>query len=436
MPVVESIESIASITEQALLKPEVIDSVELNQLSDYQLTLLPVPAPPPFIEQTSLPPVFVDQAPKGQGVGNRVWGVGKRPKESDISQLFQEEKQANAKIEYTQRESFRNFKPIAPFLQSGVPDTSRTLMVTPDTRHPERSAFDTVATAKFVEVEPGFNDASVAPGVESETELKPQAESEAVVDEEVPKSQPEPLGQWLGQTDAVYYSYSFHHNDESKVDQQPIAKDEDLKQYLVSTPLNKAESVANDEALNFISEDTTEAEQHLLENKDVEQRNEPTPSSIDDEAEAEKQLASSISDDEDLEQYLEATLLFEGESEANSKSPDSQPIPLFDDEDLARYLNSATLFDDDILKQKLGIAPEIPVVANIEPESAVREKVISKLHSGLTEPTSKDLAQLSLTKEHGDESKVEQPLFADEDLRQFLSSTPLMSDDIFQQKLN
>ena len=315
------------LTEQASVKPKVTYTFEGNQLPEHG-NLLPVPAPPPFVEQTSLPPIFVD----------------------------------------------------------------------------------TVATSKLVEVEPAFRGASIAPGVEPETELKPKVKSESIVDEEVPESQPEPLGQWLGQTDAVYYSYSFHHHDEGEVEEQsltsvsediaqteqPVAKDEDLKQYLMSTPLSQDESV---------------------------------PLSIDDEAEAEKELL-----------------------EASSDSSDFQPIPLFDDEDLARYLNSGTLFDDDILQQKLGTAPETQGIAALEteaeiPEAAVREKVTPELQSEplvssaasdrwSTERSSKEnIAQLSSTLEHG-ESQAEQPLFADEDLRQFLSSTPLFSDDILKRKLN
>ena len=387
VPVVKTIEPVTSSTEQASVKPKVTYTFEGNQLPEHG-NLLPVPAPPPFVEQTSLPPIFVD----------------------------------------------------------------------------------TVAKAEFVEIEPAFYDASEAPGAEPEKELKPQVKSEAIVDEEIPESQPEPLGQWLGQTDAVYYSYSFHHHDEGEVEQQSLTsvsediaqieqtlpKDEDLKQYLMSTPLSNDESKVEEQTSNSISENLTEAEQPLLENEDLEQHLESTPVSIDDEAEAEKQLASSISDDEDLEHYLDATPLFEVESDqeeellgVSSESPISQAQSLFDDEDLARYLNSGTLFDDDILKQKLGTAQESPTRAALEteaeiPEAAVREKVTPELQSEplvssaasdrwSTERSSEEnIAQLSSTLEHGDESQAEQPLFADEDLRQFLSSTPLFSDDIIK----
>ena len=254
---------------------------------------------------------------------------------------------------------------------------------------------------------------------EPEVEPKLEIKSEIIVPETTVEEKIEkPAEQWLGQTDVVYYSFSFQEDSTSENLAEPEASspdDEDLKQYLTSVPRSTKQLVASDRILDSDSQPIAEPTQLLPDVKN----NESLAGS--------KSIGSSS--EEDLEQYLDSGSLFDNESELPSTGFDSQKpsLPtLFNDEDLAQYLD-APLLDDELVRQILGTS-----ISTEQNEAAISEEAEADEHLKSTE---QKMISRSLAIEVESESQAQQPLFADEDLRQFLTHTPLFSDRVLKEKL-
>ena len=231
----------------------------------------------------------------------------------------------------------------------------------------------------------------------------------------------------MGQTDVVYYSFSFQENSTPENLAEPEASspdDEDLKQYLTAVQSRskvqaREQPIVSDRSLDSDSQPIAEPTQFL---PDVE-NNESLAGS--------KSIGSSS--EEDLEQYLDSTPLFDKESELPSTAFDSKksslPI-LFEDEDLARYLD-APLLDDELVRQILGTS-----TSTERNEVAISEEAEADgNHKSTEQPSEEKIIRRSLASEVESESQARQPLFADEDLKQFLTHTPLFSDSVLKEKL-
>ena len=252
-----------------------------------------------------------------------------------------------------------------------------------------------------------INTADLNSPVEPEVEPKLEIKSEIIVPETTVEEQIEkPAEQWLGQTDVVYYSFSFQEDSTSENLTEPEASlpdDEDLKQYLTTVPRSTEQLVASDRILDSDSQPIAEP----------------------------KSLGSSS--EEDLEQYLDSSPLFDNKSELPSTGFDSQKpsLPtLFEDEDLARYLD-APLLDDELVRQILGTS-----TSTERNEAAISEEAEADgNHKSTEQPSEEKIIRRSLASEVESESQARQPLFADEDLRKFLTYTPLFDDATLKAKL-
>lgn len=389
--IVETVEPATSSFEQPSGQSRFANPDNSTQRTTYQLPPLPVPTPPAIALQTLSQPESLDTTNKSQ------------PLESQLTLL-----PVLALPSFTQT-----------FVQPALEDAS--------------------AIDKLQHQLP-----SAPPVMKPEIDLSLQIETKeeslfATAEEEVEQ----PAEQWLGQTNVVYYSHSFNRQEESAAEQQQsdttlentteqsLFADEDLKQYLISTPLSiDTEETDGEQLFNSDSQDTDQLNQSLLDDESDESLVElELVNSSDIEL---NQQQSVISDNEDLAQYLDSTPLFDDESKSQtellstaSNSVESQEPSLFDDQDLARYLNSAPLLDDEILQQKLGTSPSTDSEAQDQAD---------KNSESIEQPSSEKVQQSSITANHI-EPETKQPLFADEDLKQFLTSTPLLSDDIFKEKL-
>ena len=422
--IVETVEPATSSFEQPSRQSRFANPDNSTQRTTYQLPPLPVPTPPAIALQTL-----------------------SQPESLDATNKFQPESQLT----------------LLPVL--ALPSFTQTFA--------QPALEDASAIDKLQHQLP-----SAPPVMKPEIDLSLQIETKeeslfATAEEEVEQ----PAEQWLGQTNVVYYSHSFNRQEESAAEQQQsdttlentteqsLFADEDLKQYLISTPLSiDTEETDGEQLFNSDSQDTDQLNQSLLDDESDESLVElELVNSSDIEL---NQQQSVISDNEDLAQYLDSTPLFDDESKSQtellstaSNSVESQEPSLFDDQDLARYLNSAPLLDDEILQQKLGKSPSTDSeaqdqadeseTATIEAEERTRADVrrlssnggfgmlwdaADKNSESIEQPSSEKVQQSSITANHI-EPETKQPLFADEDLKQFLTSTPLLSDDILKEKL-
>ena len=283
-----------------------------------------------------------------------------------------------------------------------------------------------------------INTADLNSPVEPEVEPKLEIKSEIIVPETTVEEEiDKPAEQWLGQTDVVYYSFSFQENStpENLAEAEAsLPDDEDLKQYLTavksrskvqageqptSSLLSTEQPLTSDRILDSDSQPIAEPTQLVLDVKNNESLAEP------------KSLGSSS--EEDLEQYLDSSPLFDNKSELPSTGFDSKKssLPtLFEDEDLTRYLD-APLLDDELVRQILGTS-----TSTERNEAARSEEAEADGNPKSTEqPSEEKIILRSMAIEVERESQARQPLFADEDLRQFLIYTPLFSDSVFKEKL-
>ncbi len=256
---------------------------------------------------------------------------------------------------------------------------------------------------------------------------------ETTVEEKIDES----AEQWLGQTDAVYYSFSFQENSTSEnlaEAEASLPDDEDLKQYLTavksrskvqaveqptSSLLSTEQPIVSDRSLDSDSQPAAELKQLLVDGQD------------------QKSLAESkLVTAEGFEQYSDSSFLRSDRSNLSSTVSDSEELgqpKLFEDEDLARYLDSAPLLDDEYIRQILGTSPstELKTQSETDKKEAVTFEVADK-NSELNAPK---IVRQSSTDSDLVEPKTERPLFADEDLRQFLTHTALFDDSTLKQKL-
>ena len=298
-------------------------------------------------------------------------------------------------------------------IQSAIADTVGTAIIPIDRRSPlpvpkppsfvSQTPLLLPLPPTFTPTETAVDTVNLNSSIESMLEIKSEViVSKTKVEEEIDK----PAEQWLGQTDVVYYSFSFQENSTSENLTEPEASspdDEDLKQYLTTVPRSTKQLVASDRILDSDSQPIAEP----------------------------KSLGSSS--EEDLEQYLDSSPLFDNESELPSTAFDSKKssLPtLFDDEDLARYLDSP-LLDDELVRQILGTS-----TSTDRNEAAISEEAEADgNHKSTEQPSEEKMIRRSLAIEVEGESQARQPLFADEDLRQFLTHTPLFSDSVLKEKL-
>lgn len=250
---------------------------------------------------------------------------------------------------------------------------------------------------------------------------------------------PQPIQQWLGQTDMVYFSHSFGRQDQATVEsssdvsvstvQQP--DDRDLSQYLTST--QRAETKLEQNALEAdLAEDATliatslpehdsSIEQELFPTSELEPTS-PQPLFID-------------SEELDLALYLDSPV--EEKSQLQTESAAALPS-LFSDDDLARYLNTSSLLDDHVVQQALG-TPATATENEQQTDSTATVNPVETVAANTSEPTQEleveSTMQPNSTSTAVEQSEAQLTLFADEDLKQYLTSTPLFSDKVLKQKL-
>ena len=221
--------------------------------------------------------------------------------------------------------------------------------------------------------------------IESMLEIKSEViVPKTTVEEKIDK----PAEQWLGQTDVVYYSFSFQEDSTSENLAEPEASspdDEDLKQYLTAVKSPSKVQAGEQPTSPLLS-----TEQPIVSDS--------------------YDLSSTASDNEELKQPK-----------------------LFDDEDLARYLDSAPLLDDDFVGQILGTSPSTELKTQSETDN--KEAVTFEEADKNSEPNAQNIVRQSSTNSDLVELKTKQPLFADEDLRQFLTHTALFDDTTLKAKL-
>ena len=291
-----------------------------------------------------------------------------------------------------------------------------------------------------------------------EVELKVQLPTQSIAEDKVePKLD---AGQWLGHTDAVYYSSSFEQS--TKQSQINIASSEATNK--------KTDSLL---ALSMPSAEVTEVSLSLVNavEPDLSAKAEPQIDSV--------TKSKPLFSDEDLSIYLSSTPLLDERTvsqklgtlaavpqlqsdditEKETMEIERQEIAateksitvkleenaltngLFSDEDLTRYLSSAPLLDDRTIQQKLGTAS---TVAQLQSPDTTDTEVLEVDLSKIVE--SKEIASVAADKpvEESKENviaKLEDEslsygLFSDEDLTRHLSSTPLLDDDTIARKLN
>ena len=260
----------------------------------------------------------------------------------------------------------------------------------------------------------------------------------------------QPLQQWLGQTDMVYYSHSYGRQDVATVEQSSIDEsvstaqqqdERDLTQYLTSTQRAETQLEQNSLDPNLLEDSTSIAESLPYENDpSIEEEVVPTL-----EREPNPQQSLMVdSEDLDLALYLDSIPLLEEQSQAETESSNTMvetPVPqpsLFSDEDLAGYLSSTPLLDEKTIQQALGTSPSTETVQHQADSTATVnpvETVAIKTSEATQQLDPESRIQPSSVTIAVDESQEKLALFADEDLKQFLTSTPLFSDEILKQKL-
>jgi hypothetical protein len=261
----------------------------------------------------------------------------------------------------------------------------------------------------------------------------------------------QPIQQWLGQTDMVYYSHSYGRQDEATVEQSSIDEsvstaqqqnESDLRQYLTSTPLAETLLEQNSLDANLVEDSISIAESLPHENESsIEEEVVPAL----DQEPTQQQSLMVDSEDLDLALYLDSIPLLEEQSQAETESsntmvetPVSQPS-LFSDEDLAGYLSSTPLLDEKTIQQALGTSPARETEVEQQTDSTVTVNPVETVAVKTSEPTQEleveSKMQPSSISTIVDQSEEQLTLFADEDLKQFLTSTPLFSDEILKQKL-
>ncbi|MDJ0592065.1 MAG: hypothetical protein QNJ72_19090 [Pleurocapsa sp. MO_226.B13] len=310
----------------------------------------------------------------------------------------------------------------------------------PPTFAPTATAVDTVNLNSSNEFE-------IEPTLEIKSEKSEIIVPEITVEEKIDK----PAEQWLGQTDVVYYSFSFQENStpENLAEAEAsLPDDEDLKQYLTAVKSRShrllrrkttepAVTVGKVQAGEQPTSSLLSTEQPLTSDRILDSDSQPIaeptqllPDVKNNESLAEPKLIG-FSFEEDLEQYLDSDPLFDNESELPSTAFNSKKssLPtLFEDEDLARYLD-APLLDDELVRQILGTS-----TSTDRNEVAISEEADENPKS-TEQPSEEKKIRRSLAIEVERESQARQPLFADEDLRQFLTHTPLFSDSVLKEKL-
>ena len=268
-----------------------------------------------------------------------------------------------------------------------------------------------------------INTADLNSPVEPEVEPKLEIESRVIVSETTVEEKIEkPAEQWLGQTDVVYYSFSFQENSTSEnlaEAESSLADDEDLKQYLTTVSRSTEQLVASDRSKDSDSQPAAELKQLLVNGKD------------------QKSLAESkLVTAEGFERYSDSSSLRSDRSDLSSTVSDSEEIgqpSLFEDEDLARYLDSAPLLDDEYIRQILGTSPSTKLKTQSETDK--KEALTSEEADKNSEFGAPKIVRQSSTDSVLAKPKTERPLFADEDLRQFLTHTALFDDSTLKQKL-
>ena len=313
-----------------------------------------------------------------------------------------------------------------------------------------------------------------------EVEPKVQLPTQSLAEDKVePKLD---AGQWLGHTDAVYYSSSFEQSE--KQSQINIASSEAINKKLDGSL-----------ALFMPSNEVAEPKYSLVTKPSLSLVNAEKPNLL---AKAEPQINSvteskPLFSDEDLSIYLSSTPLLDERtvrqrlgtpasvaqlqsSKATNNETikiDSQEIAvteaiaatadkaveaieksitaklednsltngLFSDEDLTRYLSSAPLLDDSTIQHKLGTASTVAQLQSLDTtDTEVLEVDLSKIVESeeiasvaADEPVEESKENVIAKLE--DES-LSYGLFSDEDLTRYLSFTPLLDDDIIARKLN
>lgn len=263
---------------------------------------------------------------------------------------------------------------------------------------------------------------------------------------------PQPIQQWLGQTDLVYFSHSFGRQEQAKVESSSDVSvstvqqqdDRDLSQYLTSTQRAETQLEQNSSEADLAENATliaTSLPDHdqrserkgdsvrlmrpslhggVISDSSIEQKLVPT-------SELEQTSSQPLmvdSEELDLALYLDSPV--EEQSQLQTESAAALPS-LFNDDDLARYLNTSSLLDDRVVQQALGtsataIVNSVETVATNTSEPTQELKVESTM-----QPNSTSTAV--------EQSEAQLTLFADEDLKQYLTSTPLFSDKVLKQKL-
>ncbi len=279
-------------------------------------------------------------------------------------------------------------------------------------------------------------------------------EDKVVIPPTIPKPVPQPAEQWLGQTDVVYYSHSFRRQNLPVAEQQSVEASEgipeqsllserDLNQYLVSTPLAAEVSQLNQQSADSDSPDSLLINQPFAadENPEPATEEESVPA-VDSELSQQQSLIAD-SEDLDLAQYLDSTPLFEEQPKSEielsntiSDLAESQEPSLFSDQDLAQYLSSTPLLEDKIVRQTLGTSPSTESEAQHLADATLTVSTSETVITQNLEPTPQLNGNNSIQPIAADQSPEKPSLFADEDLKQFLTSTPLFSDEVLNQKLN
>ena len=235
-----------------------------------------------------------------------------------------------------------------------------------------------------------IEDESLSSPIEPEPQLQIAPESEVETPEVTVTEEIELMGGWLGEANVVYHSSI---SDPSEAEEQlnssvsdniqqtehSLLADEDLRQYLTSTPLSS------------------------------EPKSSPVSVSVESEPRAEV--------NDQIEAELPEVTVTEA-LETESTSP-TEERPLFADEDLRQYLTSTPLSSE----------PK-SVPASVSVESELRAEVNDQIEAELPEVTVTEELETELAS-----PTEERPLFADEDLKKYLTSTPLFADDILKQRL-
>lgn len=306
--------------------------------------------------------------------------------------------------------------------------------------------------------EPPSSSSALIPLPPVQLETKPQLSTESVTSDDA-ELKSDAKSQWLGQTNTVYFSSTFEQNQQSQhIADKPVGNSEQTQENSVAAALSEvsAKSDSNLESeqsskrvevinLDLLAKLEPEANlaaksESLLTDEELSTHLSSTPLKGDrilleklgtatvadvEFSQTETATPKAIANQAELAVKKEETKLI-AKLEDNSATESSS---LFSDEDLARYLSSAPLLDDNLLREKLGT---ISTVAQSKPHDAVEQVGSESLSVNKTEVINFDL----LAKLDNSTPELQQELFSDEDLARYLSSTPLLDDEVISRRLN